>query len=161
MNTQHGITGPLQQGGRSRQDAGDEYLTEQAIEEAFDRKLEQIEREMERRRKSLGRWALVLLFATFLLAGSIWRDRHRNQQVASSAPAGQLLDLRPVQEPKGFWPVVLVVQTGTGTGFFSLLEPLNLAPGTSLVREERQSGRRYLCDEQRTQCAEIARSSHP
>lgn len=159
MNTQHGVTGQLQQGGRSRQDAGDEYLTEQAIEEAFDRKLEQIEREMERRRKSLGRWALVLLFVTLLLAGSIWRDRHRNQQVASSAPAGQLLDLRPVQEPKGFWPVVLVVQTGTG--FFSLLEPLNLATGTALVREVRQSGRQYLCDEQRTQCAEIARSSQP
>ena len=159
MNPQHGITGALQQGARSRQDEGDEYLTEQAIEEEFERKLEQIEREMERRRKSLGRWALVLLFVTFLLAGSIWRDRHRNQQVVASSPAGQLLDLRPVREPKGFWPVVLVVQTGTG--FFSLLEPLNLAPGTSLVREERQSGRQYLCDEQRTQCAEIARSSRP
>ena len=159
MNPQHGITGPLQQGGRSRQDEGDDYLTEQAIEEEFDRQLEQIEREMERRRKSLGRWALALLFVTLLLAGSIWRDRHRNQQVASSAPAGQLLDLRPVQETKGFWPVVLVVQTGTG--FFSLLDPLNLATGTALVREERHSGRQYLCDEQRTQCAEIARSSQP
>lgn len=159
MNPQHDASGQLQQGGRSRQDAGDEYLTEQAIEEEFDRKLEQIEREMELRSKSLGRWALVLLFVTLLLAGSIWRDRHRNQQVASSAPAGQLLDLRPVQEPKGFWPVVLVVQTGTG--FFSLIEPLNLATGTTLVREERQSGRQYVCDEQRTQCAEIARSSQP
>ena len=159
MNPQHGTSGPLQQGGRSRQDAGDEYLTGQAIEEEFDRKLEQIEREMELRSKSLGRWALALLFVTFLLAGSIWRDRHRNQQVASSEPAGRLLDLRPVQEPKGFWPVVLVVQTSTG--FFSLLEPLNLAPGTALVREERQSGRRYVCDAQRTQCAEIARPSQP
>lgn len=159
MNPQHGITGPLQQGGRSRQDEGDEYLTEQAIEEAFDQKLEQIEREMELRRKSLGRWALALLFVTLLLIGSIWRDRHRNQQVTSSAPAGQLLDLRPVQEPKGFWPVVLVVQTSTG--FFSLLEPINLATGTALVLEERQSGRRYVCDAQRTQCAEIARSSQP
>lgn len=157
MNPQHGITGPLQQGGRSRQDEGDEYLTEQAIEEAFERKLEQIEREMERRRKSLGRWALALLFVTLLLAGSIWRDRHRNQQVAANSPAGQLLDLRPVQEPKGFWPVVLVVQTGTG--FYSLLDPLNLAIGTALVREERQSGRQYLCDKQRTQCAEIAKPS--
>ena len=159
MNPQHGASGQLQQGGRSRQDEGDEYLTEQAIEEEFDRKLEQIEREMELRSKSLGRWALALLFVTLLLAGSIWRDRHRNQQVASSEPAGHLLDLRPVQEPKGFWPVVLVVQTGTG--FLSLLDPLNLAPGTALVREERQSGRRYVCDAQRTQCAEIARSSQP
>lgn len=149
----------MQQGGRSRQDEADEYLTEQAVKEEFDRKLEQIEREMELRSKSLGRWALALLFVTLLLAGSIWRDRHRNQQVASSAPAGQLLDLRPVQQPKGFWPVVLVVHTSTG--FFSLLEPLNLAPGTSLVREERQSGRQYVCDQQRTQCAEIARSSQP
>lgn len=159
MNPQHGITGPLQQGGRSRQDEGDEYLTEQAIEEEFDRKLEQIEREMERRRKSLGRWALAALFMTILLSCSIWRDRHRNQQVAISAPVGQLLDLRPVKEPKGFWPVVLVVQTDTG--FFSLLDPLNLATGIALVREERQSGRQYVCDEQRTQCAEIARSSQP
>lgn len=159
MNPQHGVSDPLQQGGRSRQDAGDEYLTEQAVEEEFDRKLAQIEREMELRSKSLGRWALALLFVTLLLAGSIWRDRHRNQQVASSAPAGHLLDLRPVQRPKGFWPVVLVLQTSTG--FLSLLEPLNLAPGTALVREERQSGRRYVCDEQRTQCAEIARSSRP
>lgn len=159
MNPQHGVTGALQQGGRSRQDEGDEYLTEQAVEEEFDRKLEQIEREMERRRKSLGRWALALLFVTLLLVGSIWRDRHRNQQVASSVPAGQLLDLRPVQEPKGFWPVVLVVQTSTG--FFSLLDPLNLATGTALLREERQSGRQYLCNEQRTQCAEIAKTSQP
>ena len=159
MNPQHGTTGPLQQGDRSRRDADDEYLTEQAIEEAFDHKLEQIEREMERRRKSLGRWALALLFVALLLAGSIWRDRHRNQQVAINAPAGQLLDLRPVKEPKGFWPVVLVVQTDTG--FFSLLDPLNLAIGTALVREERQSGRQYLCDEQRTQCAEIAKPSQP
>ncbi len=159
MNPQHGASGQLQQSGRSRQDEGDEYLTEQAIEEEFDRKLEQIEREMELRSKSLGRWALALLFVTLLLAGSIWRDRHRNQQVASSAPAGQLLDLHPVQEPKGFWPVVLVVQSSTG--FISLLDPLNLATGTALVREERQSGRQYLCDEQRTQCAEIARSSNP
>jgi len=37
MNPQHGASDPLQQGGRSRQDAGDEYLTEQAIEEEFDR----------------------------------------------------------------------------------------------------------------------------
>lgn len=159
MNPQHGITGPLQQGGRSRQDEGDEYLTEQAVEEEFDRKLEQIEREMELRSKSLGRWALALLFVTLLLIGSIWRDRHRNQQVVASSPAGQLLDQRPVQEPKGFWPVVLVVETGTG--FFSLLDPLNLAIGTALVREERQSGRQYLCDEQRTQCAEIAKPSPP
>lgn len=159
MNPQHGITGALQQGGRSRQDEGDEYLTEQAVEEEFDRKLEQIEHEMERRRKSLGRWTLALLFVTLLLAGSIWRDRHRNQQVAANSPAGQLLDLRPVQEPKGFWPVVLVVQTGTG--FYSLLDPLNLAIGTALVREERQSGRQYLCDKQRTQCAEIAKPSQP
>ena len=159
MNPQHGATGLLPQGDRSRHEAEDEYLTEQAAEEAFDRRLEQIEREMDLRRKSLGRWALAALFMTFLLGGSIWRDRHRNQQVASSAPAGQLLDLRPVQRPKGFWPVVLVLQTSTG--FLSLLDPLNLAPGTLLVREERQSGRQYVCDEQRTQCAEIARSSQP
>jgi hypothetical protein len=159
MNPQHGVSGQLQQGGRSPQEADDEYLTEQAVEEEFDRKLEQIEREMELRRNSLGRWVVAALFMTLLLGGSIWRDRHRNQQVTSSAPAGQLLDLRPVQEPKGFWPVVLVVQTSTD--FISLLEPLNIATGGALVREVRQSGRQYLCDEQRTQCAEIAKPSQP
>lgn len=157
MNSQHGATDQLPQDGRSSRDVDDEFLTEQAIEDEFLRKLEEVEREMELRRKSLGRWALAALFVTLLLGGSIWRDQHLNQQVASSSPAGQLLDLRPVQEPKGFWPVVLVVQTSAG--FFSLHDPLNLAPGTALVREERQSGRQYVCDEQRTQCAEIARSS--
>ncbi len=159
MNTEHGTTGLSQQGKHYRQDADDEYLTEQAVQEESQRKLEGIEREMQRIRKSLGRWAWVALFMTLLLGGSIWRDRHLNRQVASSSPAGQLLDLRPVQEPKGFKPVVLVAHTSTG--FQSLLEPLNLAMGTTLVRERRQSGRQYVCDEQRTQCAEIARSSKP
>ena len=54
----------------------------------------------------------------------------------------------------------LVIGAGA-TLTISLLDPLNLATGTALVREERQSGRQYLCDEQRTQCAEIAKPSQP
>ena len=143
----------LQEGRPCREE--DEYLTEQAIEDEFQRKLERIEREMAQRQKSLGRWVLVALVMTFLLGGSIWRDHHLNQQVKSSTPAGQMLDLRPVLQPKGFSPVVLVAQTSTG--FFSLLDPLSLPTGTAMVREERESSRRYLCDEERTQCAELAR----
>ena len=90
----------MQQSGRSREDAGDEYLTEQAIEEEFDRKLEQIEREMELRSKSLGRWALVLLFITLLLAVSIWRDRHRDA-AALLEPADVLID--GMRGPSSLW----------------------------------------------------------
>lgn len=159
MKQAHSAAGQVLQEGRPCRDQEDEYLTEQAIEDEFQRNLQRIEREMDQRRKSLGRWALTGLFTALLLGGSIWRDHHLNQQVMSSEPAGQLLDLRPVQEPKGFWPVVLVLLTSTG--FFSLLDPLSLAPGAAMVREERKSSRQYLCDLQRTQCAEIARPSRP
>lgn len=131
----------------------------QRIEDDYARAMVPIRHRMAEQSRSLKRSALMVFLMTLLLGGSIWRDRHLNLQVASSSPAGQLLDLRPVQDPKGFKPVVLVVQTSTG--FFSLLDPLNLATGTALVREERQSGRQYVCDQQRTQCAEIARPPKP
>jgi hypothetical protein len=90
----------------------------------------------------------------FLLGGSIWRDHHRNQQVLSSTAAGDLMNLRPVSQPKGFKPVVLVLKTSTG--FLTLYDPLNHALKTALVREVRESGRQYVCDTRRPQCAEIA-----
>jgi hypothetical protein len=131
----------------------------QRIEDDYQRAMVPIRRRMAEQSRSLKRSALAALFMTLLLGGSIWRDRHLNRQVASSSPAGQLMDLRPVQKPKGFTPVVLVLQTSTG--FFSLKDPLNLAPGAELVREESTSGRLYLCDLQRTQCAEIAQADKP
>lgn len=131
----------------------------QRIEDDYQRAMVPIRRRMAEQSRSLKRAALAALFMTLLLGGSIWRDRHLNQQVASTSPAGQLLDLRPVQQPKGFWPVVLVVQTSTG--FFSLKDPLNLSIGAELMREEREGGRQYLCDRQRTQCAEIAKADKP
>lgn len=131
----------------------------QRIEDDYQRAMVPIRLRMAEQSRSLKRSALAALFMTLLLGGSIWRDRHHSQQVASSSSAGQLLDLRPVQQPKGFWPVALVVQTSTG--FFLLKDPLNLAPGAALVREERTSGRLYLCDLQRTQCAEIAQADKP
>ena len=131
----------------------------QRIEDDYQCAMVPIRRRMAEQSRSLKRSALAALFMTLLLGGSIWRDRHLNQQVASSSPAGQLLDLCPVQQPKGFWPVVLVVQTSTG--FFSLKDPLNLAVGAELMREEREGGRQYLCDRQHSQCAEIAPSSQP
>lgn len=131
----------------------------QRIEDDYQRAMVPIRRRMAEQSRSLKRAALAALFMTLLLGGSIWRDRHLNQQVASTSPAGQLLDLRPVQQPKGFWPVVLVVQTSTG--FFSLKDPLNLSIGAELMREEREGGRQYLCDRQRTQCAEIAQADKP
>jgi hypothetical protein len=140
-----------------RQEEADPVL--QRIEDDYQCAMVPIRRRMAEQSRSLKRSALAALFMTLLLGGSIWRDRHLNQQVASSSPAGQLLDLRPVQEPKGFKPVVLVVQTSTG--FFSLKDPLNLSILAELVREERKGGRQYLCDRQCTQCAEIARADKP
>jgi predicted neuraminidase len=140
-----------------RQEEADSVL--QHIEDDHQRAMVPIRRRLAEQGRSLKRWALAALFVTILLGGSIWRDHHLNQQVASSTSVGHLLDLRPVHQPEGIWPVVLVVQASTR--FFSLLEPLNLALGSGLLREERKSGRQYLCDMQRTQCAEIARSSRP
>jgi hypothetical protein len=159
MKQAHSAAGHVLQEGRPMRDEEDEYLTEQAIDEELHRKLEKIDSEIKQRQKSLGRWALVAIFTTLLLGGSIWRDHHLNQQVQSNSPAGQLLDLRPVRQPKGFWPMVLVVQTSTG--FYSLREPLSLSLGAAMVREERESSRQYLCDQERTQCAEVARASRP
>lgn len=126
----------------------------QRIEKDYQRAMEPIQRRMADQSRSLKRWGIVALLMPFLFVGALWLDQQRLRQVAASAPAGHLLDLRPVQQPKGFRPVVLVVQSCIG--FFSLSEPLNLAPGTELVREERKSGRHYLCDRPRNQCAEIA-----
>ncbi len=131
----------------------------QRIEDDYQRAMVPIQRRMAEQSRSLKRSALAALFMTLLLVGSIWRDHHLNKQVDSSEPAGQLLDLRAVQEPKGFKPVVLVVQTSTG--FFSLKDPLNLSIGAELMREEREGGRQYLCDLLRTQCAEIAQPLRP
>lgn len=76
--------------------------------------------------------------------------------MVSKTPAARLLDLRPVEHPTGFQQVALMLQSSAG--FFSLHGPLNLAPGAELVREERTSGRAYICDALRTQCAEIAQA---
>lgn len=142
------------QEGLAHQHGEDETPTMQAFANGYPRNLEAINRRIAENQKSLNRWLLVGLCMPFLLGGSIWRDHHRNQQVLSSTAAGDLLDLRPVSQPKGFKPVVLVLKTSTG--FVSLTDPLSLASGVALVHEERQSGRSFICDEQRTQCAEIA-----
>ena len=131
----------------------------QRIEADYQRAMVPIRRRMAEQSRSLKRWGIVALLMSFLLVGTLWLDHQRLRQVVARTPAGQLLDLRPVQQPKGFRPVVLVVQTSTG--FFSLRDPLNLVHGAELVREERKGGRQYLCDLQRTQCAEIAPSSQP
>lgn len=131
----------------------------QRIEKDYQRAMEPIQRQMADQSRSLKRLGIVALLMPFLFVGALWLEQQRLRQVVASAPAGHLLDLRPVQQPKGFWPVVLVLQSSTG--FFSLLDPLNLAPGAVLVREERKSGRHYLCDRQRTQCAEIAQPLQP
>lgn len=131
----------------------------QRIEEDYQRAMVPIRRRMAEQCRSLKRWGLVALAMPFLFAGVFWLDHQRLQQVVASTPAGQLLDLRPVEHPTGFQPVVLVLQTSTG--LLSLKDPLNLAPGEELVREERKGGRQYLCDRQRTQCAEIAQAEKP
>lgn len=127
----------------------------QRIEDDYQRAMVPIRRRMAEQSRSLKRWGIVALLMPFLFVGALWLDHQRLRQVVASAPAGQLLDLRPVQQPKGFRPVVLVVQSSTG--FFSVRGPLSLATGAELVREERKNGRQYLCDLQRIQCSEIAK----
>lgn len=131
----------------------------QRIELDYQRAMEPILRRMAEQSRSLKRWGIVALLMPFLFVGALWLDQQRLRQVVASAPAGHLLDLRPVQQPKGFRPVVLVAQSSTG--FFSLRDPMNLAPGAELVRQDRKSGRQYLCDRRCTQCAEIAQPSQP
>ena len=143
----------------AHQHGEDETPAMQVFANGYPRNMEAINRRIAENQKSLKRWLLVGLCMTFLLGGSIWRDHHRNQQVLSSTAAGDLLDLRPVSQPKGFKPVVLVLKISTG--FLPLYDPLNLALKTTLVREVRESGRHYVCDARRTQCAEIAMAHKP
>lgn len=105
--------------------------------------------------RSLKRWSLVALATPFLgMAVYLW-EQHRNNQVVSRTQMGTLLDLRPIHSPRGFMPMVLVLKASTG--FVSLYDPLNLPVGVALVRETRASGRDYVCDTQRTQCAQVAK----
>ena len=145
------------QEGPAHQYGEDETPAMQAFANGYPRNLAAINRRIAENQKSLNRWLFVGLCMPFLLGGSIWRDHHRNQQVLSSTAAGDLQDLRSVTQPRGFKPVVLVLKTSTG--FVSLTDTLSLASGVALVREERQSGRSFICDVQRTQCAEIAQPS--
>lgn len=127
------------------------------IDAELQRNLDSIERRVARSTRSVHRVGLVACLMTVLLAGTILWEQRSDRQVVRSSSAGELQDLRPLANPKGFKPVVLVLRSAEG--FISLHEPLNLAPGAALVREERASGREYICDVGRTQCAEIARGS--
>ncbi len=109
--------------------------------------------------RSLKRWALAGLAMPVLLAAVYGWEWHRNTQVVSRSPIGTLQDLRPVQSPRGFKPVVLVLKTSTG--FVALHDPLNLPVGAPLVQERRASGRTYVCDARRTQCAQVAQAATP
>lgn len=117
------------------------------------------EAQMEALMRSLKRLFLIALCMPFLgLAVYKW-EQHRNAQVVSRSPIGTLLDLRPVHSPWGFKPVVLVLQTSTG--FVALHDPLNLPLGAALVQERRASGRAYVCDTRRSQCAQVAQAATP
>lgn len=109
--------------------------------------------------RSLTRWFLAGLAMPVLLVTVYGWEQYRNAQVVSSSPIGTLQDLRPVQQPAGFKPVVLVLKTSTD--FVALHDPLNLPLGAQLMQERRASGRTYVCDAQRTQCAQVARSFSP
>jgi len=127
------------------------------IDAELQRNLESMERRVARSTRSVQRVGLVACLMTVLLAGTILWEQRSDRLVVRSSPAGDLHDLRSVVNPNGFKPVVLVLRSAEG--FISLHEPLNLAPGAALVREERASGREYICDVGRTQCAEIAKGS--
>ncbi|MDP3474434.1 hypothetical protein [Hydrogenophaga sp.] len=135
-------------------------MQEDAIERRqHQRRMAQIDRKLAENSTSIVRWLFAWLCTGLALVGLLGWQHHRNQQVVESTPIGELQDLRPVAQPTGFNPVVLVLQTSSG--FLSLHEPMNLANGEALVREMRASGRSYVCDAQRTQCAEIARTGKP
>lgn len=109
--------------------------------------------------RSLKRLFLIALCMPFLgLAVYKW-EQHRNAQVVSRSPIGTLLDLRPVHSPRGFKPVVLLLETSSG--FFALHDPLNLSVGATLLQELRANGRAYVCDIRRTQCAQVAQAATP
>jgi hypothetical protein len=107
--------------------------------------------------RSIQGWALAGLAMPVLLAAVYGWERHRNAQVVSRSPIGTLQDLRPVHSPRGFKPVVLVVKTSTGS--VALHDPLNLPVGAPLVLERRASGRSYVCDARRTQCAQVGQAA--
>lgn len=123
------------------------------------RRMAQIDRKLAENTTSLLRWLFFWLCTGLLLAGLVWWRHLHNQQVIDRTPIGELQDLRPVAQSTGLKPVVLVLQTSSG--FLSLHGPLNLAPRAALEREVRKSGRQYVCDSQRTQCAEIAMPRKP
>lgn len=103
---------------------------------------------------NLGRWLLLVSSMPVLWLGVHQWEKHRHEQVVNSKPIGELLDLQPVANAKGMRPAILLLKTSTG--YLALRDPLNMAPGEALVREERKSGRSYVCDVQRTRCAWIA-----
>lgn len=109
--------------------------------------------------RSIQRWALAGLAMPVILAAVYGWEQHRNAQVVSRSPIGTLQDLRPAHSPRGFKPVVLVVKTSTGS--VALHEPLDLPVGAPLVLERRASGRSYVCDARRTQCAQVAQAATP
>lgn len=109
--------------------------------------------------RSLKRWALIALTMPFLGMAVYRWEQHRNDQVISRMPLGVLLDLRPIQRPQGFRGVVLLLNSSAS--FVSLNDPLNLPVGTPLVIEARASGRWYVCDVPRTQCARVAQAKSP
>lgn len=123
------------------------------------RRMAQIDHKLAKNSTSIVRWLIAWFCTGLLLVGLLWWQHHSNRQVVERESIGELQDLRPVTQPKGFKPVVLVLQTSRG--LFSLHEPLNLANGETLVRELRASGRQYVCDAQGTQCAEIAMPGKP
>lgn len=129
------------------------------IDEDHERAMVLIRRRMAQQYRSLKRWGMVALLMPLLLAVSLWFDHQRRQQVVATTPVGQLLNMQMAQKSHGASHVALLVQTHTG--FYSLHEPLNLTIGAELMREERKSGRMYLCDVQRAQCAPIATPSRP
>jgi hypothetical protein len=117
------------------------------------------EAQMDALMRSLKRWFLIALGMP-LLGFAVYKwEQHRNAQVVSRSSIGTLQDLRSVHSPRGIKPVVLVLKTSTG--FVALYDPLNLPVGAPLVQERRASGRTYVCDALRTQCAQVVQAATP
>ena len=84
--------------------------------------------------------------------GTLW-ETWRDAEVVGSQSIGRLSRM------SGATGLAGKVVIETDEGYFPLHEAVSLPKGTPLVLEERGSGRRYICDLQRSTCVRTSRES--
>jgi hypothetical protein len=84
--------------------------------------------------------------------GTLW-ENWRDAEVVASQPIGGLIRMSGATG----WGGKVVIETDAG--YFPMHEAVTLPKGTTLVLEERGSGRRYVCDLPRGLCVRTSRES--